>query len=50
MELVLIILVDMSHNTVFPYPHCRYIEPTGGAGFNQIGGHESQHSVSISSL
>ena len=43
LELVLIKLVNMSLNTVFLYPHSRYIEPTGGAGacFNQIGGHAS---------
>ena len=46
----LIKLKDRSHNSVFPYPHCRYRGPTDGAGFNQIERHESQYSVSISSL
>ena len=49
-KVVLIRLVDMSHNAVFPDPHCRFIEPTREDGFNQIGGHESQCSVSRSSL
>ena len=49
-KMVLIRLVDMSHNVVFPDPHCRYGEPTDEDGFNQIGGHESQCSVSRSSL
>ena len=39
MELVLIRLVDMSSKVMFSDPHSRYTGPTGGAGFNQIGGH-----------
>ena len=37
MDLVLIRPVDVSLNSVFLDPHCRYIEPTGSSGFNQIG-------------
>ena len=40
MELVLIRLVDMGSNWRFSDPRCRYTGPTGGAGFNQIRGHE----------
>ena len=40
MDLVLIRLVDMSINTMFSDPLCRYTGPKGGSGFNQIGGHE----------
>ena len=40
MDLILIRLVDMSFQGMFSDPHCRYAGPTGGSGFNQIGGHE----------
>ena len=50
MKVVLIRLVDMSHNIVFPDPHCRCGEPTSEGGFNQIGRHKSQCNVSRSSL
>ena len=49
-KMVLIRLVDISHNAMFPDPHCRYGEATGEDGFNQIGGHKSQCNVSRSSL
>ena len=39
MELVLIRLVAMGSKGMFSDPRCRYTGPTGGAGFNQIGGH-----------
>ena len=50
MDMVLISLMDMHFNRVFSYPHCRYLGPTGGSGFNQIGGHEFQLDVLRSSL
>ena len=40
MEMVLIRLVNMGSNGMFSDPHSRYTGPTGGACFNQIGGHE----------
>ena len=39
---ILIRLMDMSFNEMFSDPHSRYIGPTGGYHFNQIGGHEFQ--------
>ena len=50
MVLVLTRLDDMSFDGVFSNPHCRYIGPTSGASFNQIGAHEFQCSVLKSSL
>ena len=35
---------------VFFHPDFKYLGPTGEAGFIQIGGHESQHSVLSSSV
>ena len=40
----------MRFNRVFSDPHSRYLRPTVGSGFNQIGGQEIQHGVLISSL
>ena len=42
MDLVLFRLVDMGSSDMFSDPHCRYIGPTGGSGFMQIGGHGFQ--------
>ena len=36
MDLVLIRSVNVILNSVFSDPHCRYIEPTDGSGFNSI--------------
>ena len=45
MDLVLIRLVNMSFNEIFPYPRCRYKGLTCGAGFNQIDGHGFQRDI-----
>ena len=50
MNLVLIRLVDMGFSGLFSDPHCRYLGPTCGFGFNQIGGHGFQWDVLRSSL
>ena len=41
MDLVLIRPVDVSLNSMFLGPHCKYIEPTDGSGFNLVSERES---------
>ena len=48
--MVLISLVDMGFKEMFSDPHYRYIGPTGGYGFNHIGGHGFQRDVLRSSI
>ena len=42
MNLVLIILLNISFNRVFLHPHCKYTRPIGGSGFNHLDGREFQ--------
>ena len=56
-SLQLLLLCDLQNsesghdfNMMISDPHSRYVEPTGGSDFNQIGGHGFQHDDIRSSL